>query len=42
MICFGNVKDLDRLVDLLDVIVINLKEVGRKEEFGNGFLYMKV
>ena len=38
----GNAKDLDRLADLLDVIVINLKEAGRKEELGNGSLYMKV
>ena len=38
----GNPKDLDRLADLLDVIVINLKEAGRKEELGNGSLYMKV
>ena len=38
----GNAKDLDRLADLLDVIVINLKEAGRKEELGNGSLYMKM
>ena len=38
----GNAKDLDRLADLLDVIVINLKEAGRREELGNGFLYMKI
>ena len=38
----GNAKDLDRLADLLDVIVINLKDAGRKEELGNGSLYMKV
>ena len=38
----GNAKDLDRLADLLDVIVINLKEAGRKEELGNGSLYMKI
>ena len=38
----GNAKDLDRLADLLDVIVINLKEAGRKEELGNGSLNMKV
>ena len=38
----GNAKDLDRLADLLDVIVINLKEAGRREEFGNGSLYIKV
>ena len=38
----GNAKDLDRLADLLDVIVIKLKEAGRKEELGNGSLYMKI
>ena len=37
-----NAKDLDRLADLLNVIVINLKEAGRKEELGNGSLHMKV
>ena len=26
----GNAKDLDRLADLLDVIIINLKDAGRK------------
>jgi len=41
-ICPGEAKDLDRLADLLDVIVINLKEARRKEELGNGSLYMKV
>ena len=41
-ICPENSKDLDRLADLLDVIVINLKEARRKEELGNGSLYMKV
>jgi len=30
------------LTDLLDVIVINLKEAERKEELGNGSLYTKV
>ena len=37
----GNAKDLDRLADLLDVIVINLKEAGRHEELGHGSLYIK-
>ena len=38
----GNAKDLDRLADLLDVIVINLKEAGRHEELGHGSLYIKI
>ena len=35
-------EDLDRLADLLDVKVINLKEAGRHEELGHGSLYIKV
>jgi len=35
----GKAKDLDRLTDLLGMIVINLKEAGRKEELGNRSLY---
>ena len=38
----GNARDLDRLAGLLDLIVIKLKEAGRKEELGNGSLYMKI
>ena len=38
----GNSKDLDKLADLLDVIVINLKEAGRHEELGHGSLYIKI
>lgn len=38
----GNAKDLDRLADLLDVIDIDMKEAGRREELGNGSLYIKV
>ena len=41
-ICTGNAKDLDRLADLLEVIVINLKEAGRHEELGQGSLYIKI
>ena len=41
-ICPGNASDLDRLADLLDMIIINLTEAGRKEELGNGSLHMKV
>ena len=38
----GNSKDLDKLADLLDVIVINLKEAVRHEELGHGSLYIKI
>lgn len=38
----GNAKDLDRLADLLDVIVINLKEAGRHEELGHGSYDIKI
>ena len=30
------------MTDLLDIILINLTEAGREEEFGNGYLYIKV
>ena len=32
----------DLLADLLDVIVINLKEAGRQEELSHGALYLKI
>ena len=38
----GNARDVDKLADLLDVLVINLKKTGRGEELGNGSLYIKV
>ena len=38
----GNSKDLEKFVDLLDVAVINLKDIGRHEELGNGSLYLKL
>ena len=37
----GNVRDVEKLTDLLDNIVINLTEVGG-EELGNECLYIKV
>ena len=37
----GNVRDAEKLTDLLDNIVINLTEVGG-EELGNECLYIKV
>ena len=41
-ICSGNVRDVEKLSDLLDVIVLNLTEAGREEELGNECLYTKV
>ena len=38
----GNVRDVEKLADLLGIIVINLTEGGREEELGNGCLYIKV
>jgi len=35
----GNAVDLDRFADLLDLVVINLKELGRSDELGRGSLY---
>ena len=38
----GLAKDLERLADLLDVTVVNLKEAGRHDELGNGSLYLSL
>ena len=38
----GNARDLERLADLLDVTVVNLKEAGRHEELGSGSLYLSL
>ena len=38
----GFAQDLDKLADLLDAIVINLKEVGRQEELIHGTLYLRI
>ena len=38
----GFAKDLERLADLLDVTVVNLKEAGRHDELGNGSLYLSL
>ena len=37
----GNAKDLDNFADLLDILVVNLRESKRLEELGNGSLYLK-
>ena len=38
----GNARDLERLTDLLDVTVVNLKEAGRHHELGSGSLYLSL
>jgi len=38
----GNARDLDKLADLLDVLVINLKEADHTAELGYGALYFKL
>ena len=38
----GNVRDVEKLTDLLANIVTNLTEVGKEKELGNGCLYIKV
>ena len=35
-------RDVEKLTDLLDIIVINLTEAGREKELGNERLYTKV
>ena len=36
----GHAKELDKFADILDVAVVNLKEAIRREELGDGSLYM--
>ena len=36
------VKEIERLADLLDIAIVNLKELGRVEELRNGSLYQKI
>ena len=40
-ICSGTVRNVEKLTDLFDIIVINLTEA-EKEELGNGCLYIAV
>ena len=37
----GTAKEIDKFADILDLLVINLKESGRMEELGCGSLYFK-
>ena len=36
----GNEKDLENLAELLDAVVVNLKDGGKEAELGCGFLYI--
>ena len=38
----GNPKDIEKYADLLDIAIVNLKEVNRSEELRDGLLYMKL
>jgi len=38
----GNTKDLEKLADLLDVAIVNLKEANQLDELKDGLLYMKL
>ena len=38
----GNARDLERLADLLDITVVNLKDAGRHDELGSGSLYLSL
>ena len=37
-----NVRDFEKVTDLLNIIAINLTEAGREEELGNEYLYIQV
>ena len=41
-LCSGNARDIERFGDLLDIIVVNLKEAGRHDELGKGALYISL
>ena len=41
-LCPGNARDLERLADLLDVAVVNLREAGRHDELRSGSLYLSL
>ena len=38
----GNTRDLEKLADLLDVAIVNLKEANRFDELKDGLLYIKL
>jgi len=41
-ICPGNHKDIEKFADLLDVTIVNLKEVNWLEELRDGLLHLKL
>ena len=38
----GNAEELERFADLLDIIIINLKEAGDHQDLGDGSLYIQL
>ena len=38
----GNAREMERFADLLDIIVVNLKEAGRHDELGKGTLCIRL
>ena len=38
----GYPKDVEKLADLLEVLVVTMKDAGRHEELGDGTLYLKI
>ena len=38
----GNHKDIENFTDLLDTVVVNLKDAGRPKKLGDGSLYIKL
>ena len=38
----GDHQDIENFADLLDIVVVNLKDTGRLEELGDGSLYIKL
>ena len=38
----GNVQDIQKFADLLEIAIMNLQETGHQNELGNGFLYAKL
>ena len=37
-----NARKLEKIADMLDMVIVNLEEAGRDEELGNGVLYVTV
>jgi len=39
-VCPGNLKDIERYADLLDVTIVNLKKANRTKELKDGMIYL--